>query len=118
LEDIEVFLSDKNHQARESLEEAGEQLLSVAQLGIANSLHPSLLSTNAIENLFKNLRRHIGRVCRWREDSAQADRWLASGLILASEGFRKIKGYEDIPALMQALTNKYRQNQNRKGEAA
>lgn len=106
LADIESFLGDKNQQARESLEEAREHMVTLLELNVPNTLNRSLLSTNCIENLFKNLRRHIGKVCRWREESDQAERWLASGLTLASEGFRKISGYQEIPSLIKALEKK------------
>ena len=102
-EEIRVFLSDKNAQARESFEEAGEELLALHRLNVPNTLNVSLLSTNAIENSFKNLRRHIGRVCRWREETHQADLWLASGLTLAQQGFHRIRGYNDLTHLILAL---------------
>ena len=107
-EAIEEFLRDKNAQARESFEEAGEELLALFRLNGPNTLHISLLSTNCIENVFKNLRRHIGRVCRWREETRQADLWLASGLILAAKGFRKIQGHNEIPELVRALEDHHR----------
>lgn len=106
---IRAFLKDKNAQARESLEEAGEDLLRMFHLQVPNSLHRTLLSTNSIENVFKNLRRHLGRVCRWRENTGQADRWMASGLELAQRGFRRISGYEDIGQLTAALRRKQTQ---------
>ena len=102
---IRAFLKDKNAQARESFEEAGEDLLRLFHLEVPNTLHRSLLSTNCIENAFKNLRRHLGRVCRWREHTEQADRWMASGLKLAQEGFRRIVGCKDLPLLAEALQN-------------
>jgi transposase-like protein len=100
---IRAFLKDKNAQARQSFEEAGEDLLRLFRLEAPNTLHRSLLSTNCIENAFKNLRRHLGRVCRWRADTDQADRWMASGLKLAEKGFRRIVGCEDLPLLVAAL---------------
>lgn len=118
LTDLEAFLRDKNQQARESLEEARGHLLTLLELDVPNTLNRSLLSTNCIENLFKNLRRHIGKVCRWREETDQADRWLASGLILASEGFRKISGYQEIPALIAALERKMAEDEKNQKEAA
>lgn len=104
-EEIEAFLRDKNANARISFEEGGEELLTLFRLNVPNTLNTSLLSTNAIENVFKNLRRHIGRVCRWREETDQADLWLASGLRIASEGFRKIRNYRDLLMLAEALEN-------------
>lgn len=102
-EDLKAFLKDKNAQARASFEEAGEDLLRFFELEVPNTLNRSLLSTNCIENVFKNLRRHIGRVCRWHQQTDQADRWMASGLKLAETGFRRIAGHDDLPALKQAL---------------
>ena len=100
---IRTFLKDKNAQARESFEEAGGDLLRLFHLEVPNTLHRTLLSTNSIENVFKNLRRHLGRVCRWRENTGQADRWMASGLELAQRGFRRISGHEDLVQLAAAL---------------
>lgn len=102
-EAIRALLKNKNAQARESFEEAGEDLLRLFALEVPNTLNRSLLSTNCIENVFKNLRRHLGRVCRWRESTDQADRWMASGLKLAQRGFRRIGGLKELPALIEAL---------------
>ena len=87
-EDIALFLSDKNEQARESFAETNKELLALFRLGVPKTLKVSLLSTNAIKNAFKNLRRHVERVCRWREETRQTDLWVASGLTLASQGLR------------------------------
>jgi transposase-like protein len=100
---IAAFLADKNAQARTSFEEAGSELLTLARLEVTNELSVSLLSTNCIENVFKNLRLHIGRVSRWRESTDQADRWLATGFILTQQGFHRIKGYNKLPDLVAAL---------------
>lgn len=103
---IKAFLKGKNAQAQASLQEVGVELLTLLDLELPNTLNVSYLSTNCIENVFKNLRRHIGRVSRWREDTDQADRWLASGLILASKSFRRIGGHADLPHLIKALERK------------
>jgi transposase-like protein len=102
-ERIAAFLADKNKAARESFDEAGEELLAFQRLGAPSTLNITFLSTNCIENAIRNLRRHIGRVCRWRHESDHPERWLASGLILAEKGFRKVRGYRDLPSLMRAL---------------
>ena len=73
-EAIEVFLRNKNAQAKASWLEASDEVIVLPRLDVPNELHRSLLSTNCTENLFKNLRRHIGKVCRWRESTDQADR--------------------------------------------
>jgi peptidoglycan/LPS O-acetylase OafA/YrhL len=56
-------------------------------LEVPNTLNTSLLSTNCIENPFRNVRSRIGRVKRWR-NSTMAERWLAYGLLTAEKGFR------------------------------
>jgi putative transposase len=121
-EAIEAFLEDKNAQAKASWLEGGDEVIALPRLDVPNDLHRPLLSTNCIENVFKNLRRHIDKVCRWRESTDQADRWLASGLILASKGFRRIVGHKHLPELVRALERKYRSGRGdenqRKGNAA
>jgi transposase-like protein len=105
LADIEAFLSDKSQEARNSLREAGEDLLRLFELEVPSTLNRSLLSTNCIENAFLNLRRHIARVCRWQNDTDQANRWIASGLRLAEATFNRIQGCKDLPKLIAALSN-------------
>ncbi|MGK0239404.1 MAG: hypothetical protein ACI92G_002879 [Candidatus Pelagisphaera sp.] len=105
LANIEVFLRDKNDEALKSLKEAGGELIAFFALEVTSSLNRSLLSTNAIENAFLNLRRHIGRVCRLRTNTDQADRWVASGLFLSEKTFHRIPGCDDMNKLEAALTN-------------
>lgn len=112
LRQLEAFLKGTNAQAQASLTEAEGELLTLLDLELPNTLNVSLLSTNNIENVFKNLRRHIGRVSRWRENTDQADRWLASGLLLASKGFRRIGGYAELPHLIKALERKMAEFKN------
>lgn len=103
LERIQVFLSDKNKAARDSLEEAGPDLLAFFRLEVPSTLNKTFLSTNVIENAIRNLRRHIGRVCRWRHENDHPERWIASGLKLAGRGFRKVHGHRDLNSLVHAL---------------
>jgi len=115
-EDIGAFLNDKNAQAKASWLEADGEVIALPRLNVPNHLHRSLLSTNCIENVFKNLRQHIGKVCRWRENTDQADRWLASGLILASKGFRRIVGHKHLPDLVRALERKYQNDRSEENQ--
>jgi len=103
LADIEAFLQGKNGEALNSLQEAGEDLIAFFALEVPSTLNRSLLSTNAIENAFLNLRRHIGRVCRWRSNTDQADRWVASGLYLSEKTFHRIPGCNHMDKLEAAL---------------
>jgi transposase-like protein len=100
---LEVFLKGKNDGALKSLHEGREDLLTVHRLECSQLLHPSLLSTNLIENAFRNYRRHTDRVTCWNKKSDQASRWTASALLGVEKGFRRIKGREKIRQLVQAL---------------
>lgn len=103
LKDLRDFLSGKNKKALDSLDEGGEDLISLHVIDAPSSLNVSLLSTNCIENSFKNVRRKIGRVNRWRAETDQAERWLAYALMEAERGFHRIKGHSDIPLLVEKL---------------
>ena len=74
--------------------------------GMPNTLHRNLLSTNAIENSFRNTRNKLGRVTRFRAETDQATRWLAFALLEVEKGFRRISGHKDMPKLIAALERK------------
>lgn len=102
--ELKSFLEPINAEAFKSLQEAGEDLLALQRLNVPNTLHRSLLSTNAIENSFLNTRRKIDRVTRFRAETDQASRWLSYALLEAEKGFRKIAGHQSIPALIATLS--------------
>lgn len=101
--DIEEFLEGKNASALESLREAGDEVIALHCLNVPSTLHVSLLSTNLIENSFRNTRRKLGRVTRFRAETDQASRWLAAALLDVEKGFRRLIGYKDLPQLAKAL---------------
>ena len=103
LKELEEFLRGKNAEALKSLHEAGEDLIALHSLEVPNTLHRNLLSTNAIENSFRNTRNKLGRVTRFRAETDQATRWLSFALLEVEKGFRRISGYADLPKLMAAL---------------
>jgi len=103
LHELEQFLEKKNAEALASFHEAGDELIALHKLNIPSTLHKSLLSTNIIENSFRNTRRKIGRVTRFRAETDQASRWLAYALQEAEKGFRRIAGYADLGELATAL---------------
>jgi hypothetical protein len=43
-------------------------------------------------------------VKRWNEKEDMVSRWMASGLLWAESGFRKIRHAEDLPQLATALS--------------
>lgn len=101
--ELEAFLAPLNAEALKSLHEAGEDLIALQSLNVPNTLHRNLLSTNAIENSFRNTRRKLGRVTRFRAETDQASRWLAFALTEVEKGFRRISGHADLHHLVLAL---------------
>ncbi len=82
----------------------GQQLVPVTSSSVRPStLHVSLLSTSLIENSFRNTRRKLGRVTRFRAETDQASRWLAAALFEAEKGFRHLIGYKVLPRLAESL---------------
>ena len=103
VDELKAFLQGKNAESLKSLEEAGEDLVALQSLNVPNTLHRSLLSTNAIENSFRNTRNKLGRVTRFRAETDQATHWMSFALLEVEKGFRRISGYGDMPALITAL---------------
>ena len=58
--------------------------------------------TNAIESLLSRTRHVKRNVKRWR-GGTMVLRWVAAGVLEAAKGFRRVKGCQDIPALVAAL---------------
>ena len=83
--ELVVFLTPLNAEALKSLHEAGADLIALHRLEVPSTLHRNLLSTNAIENSFRNTRRKLGRVTRFRAETDQATRWLAFALTEVGE---------------------------------
>jgi len=106
LEELDRFLAPKNLAARNSLHEAGADLIRVHLLDAPSTVHGTLLSTNLIENMINNIRRSSRRVNRWRPETDQPARWLATGLLAAEEGFRRVPNYRDLATLTKHLEDK------------
>jgi putative transposase len=100
---LAAFLKLINAEGYRSLQDAGDVLLALHRLNVPNTLHRSLLSTNAIENTLLNTRRKLWRVTRFRAETDQASRWLSYALLEAERGFRKIAGHDSLPSLITAL---------------
>jgi len=104
--EVDKFLKDKNTSAHESLHEAGLDLIRVHLLDTPSTLHVNFLSTNMIENTFRNFRHESGRVNRWRRETDQAMRWLATGLLTAEEGYHRLSHYQELSVLVDHLATK------------
>ena len=104
--ELKLFLKGKNTESLKSLQEAGDDLIALQSLNVPNTLHRSLLSTNAIENSFRNTRNKLGRVTRFRVETDQATTWMSFALLEVEKGFRRISGCDDLPELVAALEAK------------
>ncbi|MDF3131284.1 transposase [Kiritimatiellaeota bacterium B1221] len=103
LKKMEDWIGGINAQALVSLQEARGDMIAWFRLGGPATLNQTFLSTNHIENSMRNLRKHLGRVKRWRPETDMASRWVASGLWIAQRGFRRVRGYRDLPVLAKKL---------------
>lgn len=91
-----------NLSAVNSLEEGFEETLTLHRLGIFEILGTAFKTTNAIENVNKQLAIYTDRVCYWK-NSEQRQRWVATALLETEPRLRKIRGYEHLPKLRQAM---------------
>jgi hypothetical protein len=78
--------------------------LTVHRLKIPGMLRETLCSTNPMESANSACRGIIRRVSNFR-DGEMALRHAAAGFIEAERGFRRIKGYRQLPVLMTMLEN-------------
>ncbi|MGI6526314.1 MAG: transposase [Caldicoprobacterales bacterium] len=90
--------------ATASLLEGLEETLTVHRLKIPGMLRETLCSTNPMESANSACRGIIRRVSNFR-DGEMALRHAAAGFIEAERGFRRIKGYRQLPVLMTMLEN-------------
>jgi transposase-like protein len=91
-----------NLSAVNSLEEGFEETLTLHRLGLFEQLGVSFKTTNMVENVHRLLEDRTGRVCRWR-NSEQRQRWVATALLKIEPRLRRVKGYEHLPALREAM---------------
>lgn len=102
LERLHRELMDFNPSAARSLAEGMEETLTVHQLQVPPLLRQTLESTNVIESAFSVVERVCTNVKRWLPGD-QRERWVGSGLIVAQNQFRRVKGYKQIPFLVKQL---------------
>jgi putative transposase len=88
--------------AASSLREGLDDTLTVKGMNLTAGLERTLSTTNAIENLNGGVRDRTRRVKRWR-DGKMILRWTAAVLLEHAKGFRRLRGYRGMPALIAAL---------------
>ena len=85
-----------------SLREGLDEMFTVARLGIDGLLAKTLTSSNPIESMISIARTTNRNVTRWR-DGQMVLRWTAAGMLNAERSFRRVKGYKQMPQLVNAL---------------
>jgi transposase-like protein len=100
--ELEKWLRAINESAADSLLEAMEEILTLHRLKVPGILRKTLHSTNPIESMFATVRDCEGNVKRYR-GSKMMQRWLASVLLYAEEGFKRVKGFASIPEVMARI---------------
>lgn len=107
---MERWLREINPSAANSLLEALEEILTLHRLNAPEELRKILSTTNGIENLFSTLRHREKNLKNYssiyrgkpvKKDISQ--RWLATVLLNAEKGFRRVKGYKDIPTVIASI---------------
>ena len=93
---------DEHPGAAGSLSEGLDETLTVIRLGVSETLAKTLRSTNIIESLNDTLGRVSHNVKRWRSGT-MAMRWAVTGFIEAKKGFRRLRGYKEMPKFLRAL---------------
>ena len=102
LNNLARSLQKKHPSAAASLREGLDETLTVMGLGLSDALTRSLSTTNPVENLNERIRTTARRVKRW-DDGTMVLRWVLVGVLEAERGFRRLKGYVGMPALLAVL---------------
>ncbi len=88
--------------AKRLLQDLARRWTPTTRVGLSERLQRSLATTNAIESLLSRTRHVKRNVKRWR-GGTMVLRWVAAGVLEAAKGFRRVKGCQDMPALVAAL---------------
>ena len=103
LMDLVGKLEHRYPKAAASLLEGLEETLTVHRLKVPGLLRETLCSTNPMESANSACRGIIRRVSNFK-DGEMALRHAAAGFIEAERGFRRIKGYRQLPVLTFMLS--------------
>ena len=102
LEQLADRLESRYPSAASSLREGLEESLTVHRLKLPGLLRQTLSSTNTIESANAACAGVLRRVSHFR-DGKMTLRHAAAGFLEAERGFRRIKGYKEIPFLLHNL---------------
>jgi putative transposase len=102
LEALARGLARKRPGAAASLREGLAETLTVNRLGVGGELLQTVEPISPVESMIETVRDHAGRMKRW-SSGEMALRWAAAGMLAAQAQFRRVKGYQELPALVAAL---------------
>ncbi|MGH7179701.1 MAG: IS256 family transposase [Tepidisphaeraceae bacterium] len=102
---LERELRVRNVSAAASLLEGLEETLTLHRLGVFPALGRSFKTTNLLESVMARVQERTARVDHWRT-SDQKLRWSAASLLAIEAQFRRVKGYQTLHLLEQALQTK------------
>ncbi len=114
---FEKWLRKINESAADSLLEALEELLTLHRLKVPHLLKKALHSTNSIESMFssvRNIQKNIKRI----RNSHMSQRWLGASLLACEKNFRKVKGFENIPQVLNEIEIQRQNSEYKKDSAA
>jgi putative transposase len=100
--DLAGLLAKTYPGASASLLEGLSEMFTVARLGIDGRLAATLTTSNPVDSMISIARTTNRNVTRWR-DGQMVLRWTAAGMLNAERSFRRIKGYKQMPQLVEAL---------------
>ncbi len=104
---LQQELESRNQSAARSWAEGLEETLTVHRLGVFALLGLSFKTTNCLESINALVEERCAQVDRWT-NSNQRQRWLATALLDIEPRLRKVKGYQHLPRLREALKRELR----------
>src|SRR5262249_8572230 len=106
LQDLARRLDNEYPSAAESVREGLEATLTVMGLGLSDRLQRARTTTPAAESLISRTR-HVKR--NVKRGGKMMLRRVAAGILEAVKGFRRLKGFRDMPKLVRALRTRDQQ---------
>ena len=88
-------------------------MLTLARLRLPKELRKSLASTNIMESVNAVIARSSRNVTRWR-NASMGLRWIAAGMLMAQQRFRRVNGHIHLPKLADVLDRIYEERTGRK----
>lgn len=102
LEKLRLELLQVSEKAANALVEGLYETLTVHRLGITGLLRKTLRTTNVMESAFSSVRRYMGRVTKFADES-QIELWIIRSILEAERHFRPVQGSRQLGKLRKAL---------------